>query len=171
MIVELFSRAPSVSVVRTCVRKQLSHQVMKRSPEPARLWVVCAGRPTGAIDQFSLRRRAFWPRGTYEGPPGMRLSLVVVTELPRTRATLLLRLLGRGAALIRALEDLEALPGDAPEVLLAEGAVDLIRRTVLTGRDRLGLDSAKAKELVMSRRLGEKILEQGRKQGIETGLR
>lgn len=46
-------------------------------------------------------------------------ALVIVRELPRTRATLLLRLMGARLTLRRALDDLGALPADAPERILA----------------------------------------------------
>jgi len=48
------------------------------------------------------------------------LWIVVVAELPRTSETLLLRLLGAGRVLREALDDLEALPGDAWEKSIAE---------------------------------------------------
>jgi hypothetical protein len=44
---------------------------------------------------------------------------VVVSELPVTRDTLLVRLLGAGAVLKQAIAELEALPEDAPERRLA----------------------------------------------------
>jgi hypothetical protein len=55
----------------------------------------------------------------YEAVPGLYLRVVVLAELPRTRSTLLLRLLGAGRVLAGALEDLDALPGDAWERSIA----------------------------------------------------
>jgi hypothetical protein len=49
----------------------------------------------------------------------MRTKVVVVRELPRTRDTLVVRLMGSGRTLKHAIVDLRALPHDAPERLLA----------------------------------------------------
>jgi hypothetical protein len=57
--------------------------------------------------------------GVYEAVPGLYLRVVVLAELPRTRSTLLLRLLGAGRVLVGALEELDALPGDAWERSIA----------------------------------------------------
>jgi hypothetical protein len=57
--------------------------------------------------------------GVYEAVPGLYLRVVVLAELPRTRSTLLLRLLGARRVLVGALEDLDALPGDAWERSIA----------------------------------------------------
>ena len=37
-----------------------------------------------------------WPPGCYDGAPAGTLRLVVISELPRTRDTLLLRMMGAG---------------------------------------------------------------------------
>ncbi|WP_437302274.1 hypothetical protein [Sorangium sp. So ce388] len=52
--------------------------------------------------------------------PGLVMRVVVLAELPRTRATLLLRLLGSGRLLREALADLAALPDDAWEKSIAK---------------------------------------------------
>ncbi|WP_437505443.1 hypothetical protein [Sorangium sp. So ce1099] len=51
------------------------------------------------------------------------MRVVVLAELPRTRATLLLRLLGSGRLLREALADLAALPDDAWEKSIAKPLV------------------------------------------------
>jgi len=60
-----------------------------------------------------------WPPGIYEGPPLLWTRLVVVSELPVVRDTLLLRLLGAGRVLKQAIAELKALPAEAPERALA----------------------------------------------------
>src|SRR5262245_62842867 len=57
-----------------------------------------------------------WPSGVYRWfPPGVAARLVVVSELPVTRATLVLRILGAGPVLRAAIAELVALPKEAPE--------------------------------------------------------
>ena len=75
------------------------------------------------------RRRHRWPGipsdapggsgGIYESPLLQYTRLVVVSELPVMRDTLLVRLLGAGSTLKQALAELQALPAEAPERRLA----------------------------------------------------
>jgi hypothetical protein len=55
----------------------------------------------------------------YQAVWGLALQVVVIAELPRTRETLLLRLLGSGRQFSEALTDLADLPGDAWEQSVA----------------------------------------------------
>ncbi len=57
--------------------------------------------------------------GGDDGPPLAFTRLVVLAELPETRDTLLMRLMGAGRVLERALEELNELPMDALERALA----------------------------------------------------
>ncbi|WP_157906360.1 hypothetical protein [Sorangium cellulosum] len=57
--------------------------------------------------------------GVYHAVPGLVMRVVVLAELPRTRTTLLLRLLGSGRRLRKALTDLAALPDDTWEKSVA----------------------------------------------------
>jgi hypothetical protein len=66
-----------------------------------------------------MKRVKGWPRGFWAGPRLLAMGVVVLSELPRRRDTLLLRLLGRGRVLREAIDDLKALPADAKERELA----------------------------------------------------
>ena len=80
-------------------------------------WVVSSGRPVSALVGLRFNRRPArgWGPGVYDGPPLAFTRLVVLAELPETRDTLLMRLMGAGRVLERALEELRELPMDAPE--------------------------------------------------------
>lgn len=80
-------------------------------------WIVSSGRPASALRGLRFRRGAVrrWGPGVYDGPPLTHTRLIVVAELAATRDTLLLRLLGAGRCLSRALKEVDALPEDAPE--------------------------------------------------------
>jgi hypothetical protein len=82
-------------------------------------WVISAGRPESGIEGLWLRPMNSWPSGIYEGPPLLWTRLVVVSELPVTRDTLLLRLLGAGRVLQQAIAELKVLEAEAPERTLA----------------------------------------------------
>ncbi|AUX36965.1 MULTISPECIES: hypothetical protein [Sorangium] len=135
---EPFHRTPSLRQIRQCLRKQLTwhHELERRarsaagsaapdedvdaSPQPAvdfpALVVIGPGRPETVLDAY--RCEPVQP-GVYHAVPGLAMRVVVLAELPRTRATLLLRLLGSGRLLREALADLAALPDDAWEKSVA----------------------------------------------------
>ena len=81
--------------------------------------MISSGRPESGIEGLWLRPMNDWPSGIYEGPPLLWTRLVVVSELPVARNTLLLRLLGAGQVLQQAIAELKALGTEAPERRLA----------------------------------------------------
>ena len=120
---ELFHDTPSGEVLAACLVKhgQLRHQLALRepaAPTPTQ-WVLSSGRPVSGIAGLWLRPLAGWPTGVYEGPPLLWTRLVVVSELPVVRGTLLVRLLGAGQVLRQAIAELKALEPTAPERRLA----------------------------------------------------
>lgn len=120
---EFFHNTPSGEELHVCLIKhgEFCHFLSRRKtlpPVPIQ-WVISAGRPDAGIVGLAFRPMLGWPNGIYESPPLHRTKLVVVRELPVTRATLLLRLLGAGATLKRAIAELHALPDDTPERGLA----------------------------------------------------
>jgi hypothetical protein len=94
------------------------------------LWVISSGRPDAGIDGLGFRPMMGGQRGIYESPPLLYTRLVVVSELPATRDTLLMRLLGAGSVLKRAIAELQALPVEAPERRLALPILLRLRLTV-----------------------------------------
>ncbi len=131
---EPFHGTPSLRQVRQCLRKQLTwhHELERRAraaagapsqetdpeappqqavPFPA-LVVIGPGRPETVLEAFGCKPVR---PGVYHAVPGLVMRMVVLAELPRTRETLLLRLLGTGRLLREALAELAALPGEAWE--------------------------------------------------------
>jgi hypothetical protein len=78
--------------------------------------VLSPGRPETALDAYRCEPVQ---AGVYHAVPGLVMRVVVLAELPRTRATLLLRLLGSGRRFREAVADLAALPRDAWEKSVA----------------------------------------------------
>jgi len=122
--IELWSDPPSGDDFHTSLgKREVWHDVLelrdKRSwPRPP-LWHVCAGKPVNVIKGFGLEPATI--PGLYRPPaPDWRVHVVVVGELPTTRDTILLRLLGRGRVRQGALRELRALPDDAWEKPLAQ---------------------------------------------------
>jgi hypothetical protein len=115
-----------------------------KRPEMAETWMISA-EPSEVLRRgFGLTPRPEWPAGAYFGPPACALQAIFVRELPETRDTLLLRLLGTGKVLERALEEQAALAEDAPE----RRAVRAALLAIATAGDPVPIDEA-AKDPVL----------------------
>lgn len=135
---EPFQGTPTLSQLRRCVNKQHTwhHELERRAraaagapsrdtgreasaleevPFPA-LVTIGPGRPETVLDAYGCK---LLQPGVYDAVWGLVLRVVVLSELPRTRETLLLRVLGAGRLLREALADLAALPDDAWEKSIA----------------------------------------------------
>jgi len=106
---EFFHNTPSGDELATCLIKhgEFRHFLSLRKVSPAipTQWVISSGRPESGIEGLWLRPMNGWPCGIYEGPPLLGTRLVVVSELPGARDTLLLRLLGVGRVLKQAIAE------------------------------------------------------------------
>lgn len=187
--VEFFHRTPSGDELTACLFKHgaFRHGLSLRDEAVAApiLWVISAGRPNDGIANLWFRPLAGWPSGFYEGPPLLWVRLIVVSELPVTRDTLLLRLLGAGRVLREAVGELKGLPRDALDRRLAlpfvlELRVDMSRdRGKLTQEDEEFLMETQdvvemwRQEAAMGGRVEGRIEGriEGRVEGRELGLR
>ena len=135
---EPFHDTPSLHKVRRCINKQHTwHHELERRARPAAgsppadtdlaesaqelvpfpaLVVISPGRPKTVLEAYGCRPVR---PGVYHAVWGLALCVVVLAELPRTRETLLLRMLGTERLLREALADLAALPDDAWEKTIA----------------------------------------------------
>lgn len=138
-LLEPYSDAPSAEEFRACLAKHIawwqqrarwhradgrksSEPRPRRKPEDPFLWILCGGAPDSILTKLTLKATSEWPAGVYLfGDDVLRVGIVVTSELPRERTTLLLRLMASvGATLNQAIEDLHALPPDAHERSFAE---------------------------------------------------
>lgn len=121
-ILEFFHGTPGVHRIEACLTKILAFRRKRRREqrsEPVQ-WIVVSGRPRSAMLAFGFQPAPDWGPGVYECPPGMGTRIVVANELPRTRFTLLIRLLGgSGGALEGARRELLSLPKRTPEGRIA----------------------------------------------------
>jgi hypothetical protein len=111
--IEVFSDTPARFDVQLCFARTLF--VGARRRQSYGLWVISPGEPKSAIDHWGLTPRAGWPSGVYSGREHATPSVVVLSQLPRDRSTLLLRLMGSGAALRDAVTEARSLSPDAWE--------------------------------------------------------
>jgi hypothetical protein len=143
-LIEIYSHAPDGAEVRACISKHFAHWeecvVKARArnrrrkqkdlpPEPIVapfLWILVASISAPMLSELAAIARRGWPVGVYShGGALYRVGIVVASELPRDRSTLLVRLMAAGPskALADTLADLAALPEDAHERTVAEGIV------------------------------------------------
>jgi hypothetical protein len=92
----------------------------KRSCSTMMLWHLCATKPNNLIEGFGFKSMANGLPGCYVAPAReWMVRIVAIGELPRTRDTILLRLLGNHRVRTQAIRDLDALPEGAWEKQLA----------------------------------------------------
>jgi hypothetical protein len=126
--IEPFSRPPSVADIDRCMAR-VSLLRADKGLERA-LWVVSPGLPRSVIDEWALRPQRAWPRGVYSSRLRRLPRVVVVRELPRSRDTLMLRLMGRDEVLSAAIDDVRALPSDSWELPIVRRALLHVRTEI-----------------------------------------
>ena len=136
-LIEIYGHAPSAQEFRACLAKHIAawqqrtrkaradNRKRRKQRQPPRalvdpfLWLIAAGVPTRILTE--LEAAPGWPAGVYFfGGDILRVGIVVVSQLPRDRSTLLVRLMAGGPQLPQAIEDLIALPPNAHERAVAE---------------------------------------------------
>ena len=147
-------------------------------------WIITAGCPASVLAGMAATRAAGWPPGVYFSPgilvdprgaalPGLdgagglyRMGIIVASELPRERSTLLVRLLVAGPLLADAIADLSALEEGAPERAVAE-------EILVELRDVLGEKPSPTPEerefIVTMQSSWTKAREEGRDEGRKEG--
>ena len=122
-LMEIYCSTPGIETLRSCVGKHFdlhreNRRIARRArgprPRLPRLWVISPGRPEEALRRFRLRPIHGWPPGYYRSGTALSLWLVVLAELPPTRETLLLRLLGNTRLRLAAAHQIRALPTTDP---------------------------------------------------------
>jgi hypothetical protein len=165
---EPFHDAPGVEEVRACLRKILNHhhaRSLSQRGGAERSWLLCAGRPDGALIAFRAAPSVGWPRGFYDLGAALPLSLVVLSELDDGDDTLPLRLMGTGATLKAALHALRTRYGVLPRgrALFAE-----VVQVFLAARRR---GERLTEELMVDLTEAYEYMRQQHTEGLREGLR
>lgn len=175
-MVEFYHQAPSPDKWLIAIQKQIALHGHHKADYPV-CWVITAGRPNTLIRQANLTKMVGWPKGFYEGAPLFRTRLVVVSELPKGRETLLLRLLGKQRVLEEAIQEcLELEKGARERVVAGALVVELglhLHRTeveMVNPYQKLREEYMAAQEAIWLERGMEKGLERGLEKGLEKGL-
>ena len=148
-LIEIYGHAPGPEEFRACLTKHLAfwqqrarkarvhNKKRKEKQQPPEawsepfLWILAAGAPTTMLLKLALAPAPGWPTGVYFfGDDILRVGIIVASELPRDRSSLLVRLMVAGPLLAPAIDDLGALPEDAHERAVAEQILLRLRRTL-----------------------------------------
>jgi hypothetical protein len=185
-LIEIYGHAPDAEELRACLTKHLAfwqqrarrarahNKKRKEQQQPPEawvepfLWILAAGAPTALLLELALAPAPGWPAGVYFfGGAVLRVGIVVASELPRDRSSILVRLMAAGPLLAQAIEDLVALPTDAHERAVAE-------QLLLNLHHALGRKPNQTPEeqefIVTIQNTWEKAWENGRNEGRKQGL-
>lgn len=146
-LLEPYSGTPSAEEFRACLAKHIAWWQQRARQQrtdgrssgregPRRklmdpfLWILCGGTPDSILTKLTLKATSEWPAGVYLfGDDVLRVGIIVASDLPRERTTLLIRLMaGVGSVQAQAIEDLHSLPPDAHERSVAERPLLHFRR-------------------------------------------
>jgi hypothetical protein len=119
---EFIHGTPGPRRVEACIAKILAFRKQRRRDkrrEPVQR-ILTSGLPRAALGDFGFRPARGWGPGVYSSPRSLSTHVVVASELPVTRDTLLVRLIaGSDGVLEQARAEVLALPAGALERSLA----------------------------------------------------
>jgi hypothetical protein len=154
-LIEIFGHAPDGAEIRACLNKHFAHweeysrkahahnkkRKQKGLPPEAfvepLLWILGATVSAPMLRKLEAQAVPGWPAGVYSfGGDLFRARIVVASELPRDRSTLLVRIMAAGPMLPDAITELSALPTDAHERTVAEQILLHLQRALGTKPSR-----------------------------------
>ncbi len=177
---EHFRDPPSIEEVIACLRKLLNARHLFALGNPPRplphLWILCAGYPRTALEAFGAAPHPTLPAGVLEAPSALSMGFVILSQLPTTRDTLLLRLMGKNETRRRAVAQLARLPEDAPErqialPVLLRFRVEIEQRPAHTREEEEFLMETVDVLEVFEKKLLDRGRSEGRREGLHEGRR
>jgi hypothetical protein len=177
-VLEPYHDPPGLDDARSCIHKQLSLDLVRlaearrtkqeRRPAFPQLWMLSTGRAASVIDEYALAPMEGYPPGFYARRPADALGVIALREVPRTRDTLLLRMLATGAVLQEAIAELLRLPADAweREVVLPE----LLAMRIDLTQHQDTMDEEEREFIMSTDALYEDLKQQYREEGIKESL-
>jgi hypothetical protein len=123
-IIEIFSEQPTAIEIQTSLLKLLTlrsnklNQARKdnesiKEEDLPHLWILATSASDNLLDFLGAEPKPGWCQGVYFcGPLVYRTAIVAINRLPITPETLLVRLLGKGATQLKAINEIRALPTD-----------------------------------------------------------
>ncbi len=138
-LIDVYGHSPDREEFLACLSRHCAHyaETLRRGrslnkrrkekglpPEPIpdpRLWIIAATFSAPILRELRVKRATGWPRGVYFlGGAICNVGIIVASELPRVRSTILVRIMAAGSGLADAIAELAALKPDAHERTVAE---------------------------------------------------
>jgi Domain of unknown function (DUF4351) len=126
-VLEPFRNPPTGFQIRACLGKLfdlhadlIREAKRNQQPEPKIidlpiLWILAPTLSQPILEEFGATLAIeFAPSGVYLVPPGYRMGIIVIHQLPKTPTTLWFRLLGKGKVQSTAINEVAALPLNSP---------------------------------------------------------
>jgi hypothetical protein len=95
-------------------RRKAQKEELSEDEQPI-LWILAATTSRPLLRAANVVSQPGWPAGVYFVADIFKTAIVAIDQLPATPETLLLRVLGRDETQKRAIEEVIALPVDAPQ--------------------------------------------------------
>ena len=178
-MLEYFAQYLSADGVEECLRKRLNYAHERRleaegngDAVPARpwLWILSAGQPREALKACGAEPMAGWPAGFWQSRSDGWTRIVVLSELPESPDTLLLRVFGRGRTLVRAIAELNDLPDEDELRVAVLPTLLAFREDIMQDLERTGDMDAAEQVQALYDQWEQRTLRKGREQGLEQGM-
>jgi hypothetical protein len=146
----------------------------KKQPLPKqdypRLWVLTPTFSKTLKDDFNVETDPTWGPGIYFRCNAERTGIIAIHELPKTKDTILLRLLGKGAVQAEAIKELTNLPKDHPYLQETLRHISILQINLKLRHNK----TKDIKEVIMNlspayEKWHEETLAEGRTEGVTIG--
>jgi hypothetical protein len=133
------------------------------------LWILSPTASRSVLEGFAFASdEGNWGTGIYFLPKYLRTAIVAIHQLPKTKETLWLRILGKGRVQNTAIDELEALPTDEP---LRSRALELLLNLKTTLEVSQNIDQEDRKLIMRLSPLYTQRLEEAERRGQIEGQR
>ncbi len=166
-LIEPFRNPVAENNIQTCLLKALmvrAKQQRQKTQSAPYLWILT---PTASV-QILERFGALGEQGVYHMAASLQAAIVVIHQLPKTRETLWIRLLGRAGFQKRAIEEVIGLP---PEDLSRGRILELLGNWKIMLDEKTEVEREAERELIMNLspaylKWKEETLNEGKQAGI-----
>jgi hypothetical protein len=177
-LLEPFHDTPGVDAILDCLCKQLTLRrkllrEARKNEAPAaqipRLWILSSGRPETALAGLGFTACEDLSAGVWQAAPLLSMFVVSLRDLPATRDTLALRLLGTDLTFLRAFKELDALPENAWEQQALMPLLLAFRREITQNSEEDEMSYASEIEAIYDK-WDREVRQRSRKQGVRAAL-
>ncbi|WP_017296401.1 hypothetical protein [Geminocystis herdmanii] len=118
-LLEIFRNAVNNDQIMDCIGKLITvrNNLLKSAKKEPKnqetsvfLWIITPTISDKILTGFNANTRENWEKGVYFLPPTLCTGIIAIHQLPISKNTLWLRILGKGKTQVEAIEELKTLP-------------------------------------------------------------